>query len=221
MNDNLRMVTNFYSEERMINELEDSSRKHRLKIWEKDTIKHFPQKANILNIGCGMGREAFCLYELGFSVIGIDISEQAIIGAKKIAEEINMNVNFLQTNGLDLPFDDSTFDVIIIWNQTFGLLYGNHNKEYVINECRRVLKKNGILSFSGHNFDYVQRTSEQYCDGRKFFAYANTDCYWELFKKEELLKYAETSGFTVLACETGSIYEKEVDSPIFHCECIK
>ena len=41
-----------------------------LKDWEKSVIKHFPSGARILDIGCGLGREAFALSDLGFNVIG-------------------------------------------------------------------------------------------------------------------------------------------------------
>ncbi|RII35772.1 class I SAM-dependent methyltransferase [Clostridium chromiireducens] len=37
-------------------------------------------------------------------------------------------MTFLVTNGVDLPFDDSSFDVVIIWNQTFGLMYSEVSK---------------------------------------------------------------------------------------------
>ena len=39
-----------------------------LKDWEKSVIKHFPSGARILDIGCGLGREAFALSDLGLSV---------------------------------------------------------------------------------------------------------------------------------------------------------
>jgi 2-polyprenyl-3-methyl-5-hydroxy-6-metoxy-1,4-benzoquinol methylase len=52
--------------------------KGNLKKWERSVIVCSPKKAKILDIGCGMGREAFALSDMGFSVVGIDISEEVI-----------------------------------------------------------------------------------------------------------------------------------------------
>ena len=40
-----------------------------LKLWEKQVChKYFPDNAKLLDVGCGMGREAFDLTDMGFSV---------------------------------------------------------------------------------------------------------------------------------------------------------
>lgn len=52
--------------------------KGKLKKWEEAVAHSFPKKAKILDVGCGMGREAFALCDMGFSVFGIDISQAVI-----------------------------------------------------------------------------------------------------------------------------------------------
>jgi len=42
--------------------------KNRLKKWELSVVSYMPTGAKILDVGCGMGREAFALADLGFSV---------------------------------------------------------------------------------------------------------------------------------------------------------
>ena len=221
MNNNIEIVAKLYTEERMLNELKESALSNRLKIWEKEVVSQLPERAWILNIGCGMGREAFFLYDMGFKITAIDISEKAIEGAKQIAIEKNRCVEFIKTDGIDLPFEDNTFDAIIIWNQTFGLFYGEENQLHILNECHRVLKKNGIISFSGHSLEFVQQNHPKYVDGKKFYAIADTDCYWELFTINEIKLLAERAGFTVLDCKEGKIYNYAEYNPILHCECSK
>ena len=68
--------------------------KRGLKIWEADVVSLFPVKSHILDIGCGAGREAFRLYDMGFTVTAVDICEKAIKSAKVLAAETNRSIDF-------------------------------------------------------------------------------------------------------------------------------
>jgi ubiquinone/menaquinone biosynthesis C-methylase UbiE len=218
--ENNSTVLKFYTDDKNIIELNNATR-NPLKMWEKDVaLNYFPSDARILNVGCGMGREAFNLYDMGFKITAIDISEKAITGARSLASETKRNVTFLITNGVDLSFDDSSFDVVIIWNQTFGLMYTESKQVAFLKECKRVLKDNGIISFSGHEREYVEINYPQCLVGKKFFPYKNEDIYWEIFTMNELRDLAQKSGFNVLTCERGKIYREE-EGTIIHCVCRK
>lgn len=219
MKNNVEIVKNLYSDEQAIGDMRDYTKKN-LKAWENEVASYFPIKSWILDIGCGMGREAFCLYDKGFKITAVDISEKVMEPAKQFALESKRNIEFLLTNGLDLPFESNTFDVVIIWSQTFGLFYGEENKIHILKECNRVLKSNGILSFSGHDKEFIEAKYSQYLDDKKFFAYANTDCYWEVFTTSEMIHLAQRAGFTVMDCKRGMVY-KEEDGPVLHCLCRK
>lgn len=220
MCENNSTVLKFYSDDKNMVELNNAAR-NPLKMWEKDVaLNYFPQNARILNVGCGMGREAFNLYDMGFKITAIDVSEKAITGARNLASETNRNVSFLITNGVDLPFDDSSFDVVIIWNQTFGLLYGESKQVGFLRECNRVLTDKGIISFSGHEREYVEINYPQCLVDKKFFPYKNEDIYWKIFTMDELRDLAQKSGFNVLNCEKGKIYREE-EGTIIHCVCRK
>lgn len=125
-----------------------------LKDWEKSVIKHFPSGARILDIGCGLGREAFALSDLGFNVIGIDISKEVILQVKKLSADKGYKIPFYEYDGEHLDFSADSFDVVLIWSQTLGLIYGNERKQMFLGECKRVLKKDGLLSFSTHDYNY-------------------------------------------------------------------
>lgn len=219
MDNNIKIVKKLYSDEHAIGDMRDYTKK-KLKVWENEVVSHFPVKSWVLDIGCGMGREAFYLYDKGFKITATDISEKVIEPAKQFAIESKRNIEFLLTNGLDLPFESNTFDVVIIWSQTFGLFYEEENKIHILKECNRVLKSKGILSFSGHDKKFLEANYSQYLDGKKFFAYANTDCYWESFTINEMIDFAQKTGFIVMECRRGMVY-KEEDGPILHCVCRK
>ena len=214
MKSDLKDVLEFYTLEKNYSSMTEAV-KNGLKMWEKEVVESYlPKKAHILNIGCGMGREAFALYDRDFKITAVDISEPIIEKAKVFAYESTRDIEFYKTNGLDLPFDDNIFDGIVIWNQTFGLLYGTENQMYVLNECKRVLKKDGILSFSTHEKDFEEKYYSRFVEGNKFWAYK--DCYWELFTMDMLSDLAKESGFKVLSCKQGEIYKPE-DGIIIHC----
>lgn len=216
---NIDIVKKLYSDEHAIEDMRDYTNK-KLKIWENEVISYFPAKSCVLDIGCGMGREAFGLYDKGFKITAIDISEKVMKPAKKFALESNRDIEFLLTNGLDLPFENNTFDVVIIWSQTFGLFYEEENKIHILKECNRVLKSDGVLSFSGHDIKFLEKSYPQCLEGRKFFAYADTDCYWETFTINEMTALAQKTGFTVMECKRGMVYTEE-DGPILYCVCKK
>lgn len=218
MSNSIEKVLDWYKSEESYEYMPDATEKG-LKIWEKEVvIKYFADKSHILDIGCGMGREAFALYDMGFKITAVDISEPIINQAIQLADQSRRSIDFTIINGLDLPYENDTFDCVIIWAQTFGLLYGEDNKIHILNECKRVLKKNGILSFSAHDRSYEEQNYPQYLEGNKFWAY--TDCYWETFSINDLKAYAESIGFNVLNCQYGEIYKPE-DGIIIHCICQK
>lgn len=194
--------------------------KPKLKKWELMVSKLFPMKAKILDVGCGLGREAFVLSDMDFIVTGIDISHEVINQVKTLSSQKGYRIDFDWYDGHVLPFEDNSFDVIVIWAQTFGLLYGDEYKHEFLTECKRVLKDDGLLSFSGHDYRYEMDNYKNYMKNRKFYPYADTELYWETFETSDLIKYAKDTGYTILLCEKGEIYKPE-DGTILHCLCRK
>jgi len=213
------IVNGWYGEKKNIDEMVHWN-KGKLKKWEQAVTDLFPKKAKILDIGCGMGREAFALSDMGFSIVGLDISDEVIKQVTQLSLQNCYDIPFSLYDGHTLPFDDASFEVIIIWAQTFGIIYGDTYKSDFLNECKRVLKKDGLLSFSGHDYRSEMEHYKQYTRGRKFYPYANAEIYWETFLPEELRSYAENAGFSVILCEQGEIYKPE-DGIVLHCLCRK
>ena len=68
------IVVEWYEDKKNVDEMQNWNLA--LKEWEQSVIKFFPSGARILDIGCGLGREAFALSDLGYDVVGIDISKE-------------------------------------------------------------------------------------------------------------------------------------------------
>lgn len=218
-NDMNYVVNNWYETKKNVDEMlhwENSN----LKKWEQYVTKFFPKNAKILDIGCGLGREAFVLSDMGFEVIGIDISKEVIHQVVSLSTQKGYDIEFSWYDGHVLPFEKTSFDVVIIWAQTFGLLYGDEYKQEFLLECKRVLKSNGLLSFSGHDYRFEMDHYENCMKERRFYPYADTELYWETFLPNELMSFAKNAGYTVLLCEKGDIYTPK-DGTILHCLCKK
>lgn len=92
-----------------------------------------PKNAKILNLGCGGGNQL--LLQHGH-VVGVDVSKASIDNAQKIYDEaLVLDVS------KGLPFDDNSFDVIFS-SEVFGHIFNEH-KDFIFEECQRVLKPSG------------------------------------------------------------------------------
>lgn len=97
-------------------------------------------------------------------------------------------------------------------------MYGKEYKQEILKECKRVLKTDGLLSYSGHDYEFEMEHYKDCMKDRKFYAYADTDIYWETFYPDELKSFAEETGYAIVLCQKGEIYKQE-DGTILHCLC--
>jgi ubiquinone/menaquinone biosynthesis C-methylase UbiE len=96
---------------------------------------------NVIDIGCGSGRFSIALSKMGAKkVTAIDINPKGIEIAKKFSQSSNIsNIEFIEHNVLDLPFDNESFDFVF----SKGVLHHTGDLEKGIEEYSRVLRKGG------------------------------------------------------------------------------
>jgi ubiquinone/menaquinone biosynthesis C-methylase UbiE len=132
--------------------------------------ENIPKRSKILDFGCAWGRVSFELQEKGYNVVGFDINQSEILIAQKLAIESNKKyisqVKFDNENALELPYEDNSFDACLM--QTFmATLTNPKHRTDVLDEAKRVLKKDGILYISDfaqnwQNTKYKQRYEEHF-----------------------------------------------------------
>ncbi len=74
------------------------------------------QGDSVLDVACGTGiatRAAASVAGQGSRVVGSDINPGMIVQAKKLSEGSDEDIEWSEASALDLPYEDSTFDVVI------------------------------------------------------------------------------------------------------------
>jgi ubiquinone/menaquinone biosynthesis C-methylase UbiE len=102
-----------------------------------------PNSARVLEVGSGTGPVARRLarIEQAQRVIGLDPSPVFLAKAHELAHGID-NLDFQEGDGRSLPFDDATFDLVVLHT----LLCHVPEPETVLRESHRVLKPGATLA---------------------------------------------------------------------------
>ena len=100
---------------------------------------------DVLDIACGEGYGAHMLARTAKSVLGVDISAEAISSAKKNYR--SKNLSFLCDSAINLSCADDAFDVIV----SFETIEHLEEQKEMLAEFRRVLRADGILIISSPN----------------------------------------------------------------------
>jgi len=106
--------------------------------------KENTSKSNILDIGCGNGRDSIYFGKQGYKVTGIDVSPDAIEIAKKNNKFDNVIFDVGDAEKLD--FDDEQFDVVY----SLSVLHSTNLKKSM-KEVARVLVDNGLAMIYLYN----------------------------------------------------------------------
>ena len=117
-------------------------------------MQKLPQKAHILDAGCGSGRDSLYFINQGYQVTAIDASEELC----KLAEA------YIGQPVLCLKFQDITFENTFdgIWACASLLHVPSLELEQVLSCLKRALKQGGLLYASFKYGDFEGRRNERY-----------------------------------------------------------
>ena len=94
-----------------------------------------------LDLSCGTGNYALALAERGLRVVGVDVSESMLSGARAKSAQAKLDIALVQADARALPFRSSVFDLATI---VLGLEFTGEPGR-VVGEVHRVLKPGGDL----------------------------------------------------------------------------
>jgi ubiquinone/menaquinone biosynthesis C-methylase UbiE len=100
----------------------------------------------VLDIACGTGFGSFFLAQLGYNVLGGDISSNDIAECRNKYQ--HPNLSFEVIDGTNLPFSEYTFDVVV----SFETIEHTTQYQKMLSELKRVVKTDGLVIISTPNF---------------------------------------------------------------------
>ena len=139
----------------------------------KPFVELLPENAEVLDLGCGSGRDTIALGEKGFYVTPMDGSEEMC----KLAE-VNTDEEVLQMTFEEMDFDD-VFDGI--WACASLVHLTEDEMEEILGKLVQALKMDGILYFLVHKGD-----RDGIYNGRYFRDYTRKELYGLMEKFSEL-----------------------------------
>jgi 2-polyprenyl-3-methyl-5-hydroxy-6-metoxy-1,4-benzoquinol methylase len=149
----------------------------------------------VLDAGCYNGKYSEVFLKNGNEVYGVDASSDAIEEAN--ARDIKASVGDLEEK---FPFRDEMFDVVHA-GEVIEHLY---DTDMFVSECRRVLKRGGLLILTTPNTLSLPRRILYFFGSGRFFEASNTFStepkavgHIRFFTKKLLRNFVEAKGFTM------------------------
>jgi len=109
------------------------------------TEPYFADHSHILELGCGVGRDAEFFTICGHSIVATDVSDVVIEQDRQHFADTGMKFDVLDMRNT-LPYPANSFDVVYA-NLSLHY-YGHDDTQRIVKDIQRVLKVGGLLVFA-------------------------------------------------------------------------
>ncbi|WP_223155155.1 class I SAM-dependent methyltransferase [Alkalibacillus aidingensis] len=118
---------------------DEGSRKTIIPFFEK----YVPKGERVLDLGCGDGYGSYKLWQAGYYVTGVDLSEEMIALCQERASGEMEQLNFQQGDMMNLAFKDGEFDHLMAINS----IEWTETPANALKELMRLVKPGGYMCF--------------------------------------------------------------------------
>ena len=95
----------------------------------------------VLDVACGTGNAAIPAARTGADVTGLDLTPDLLDGGRKKAAAEGVEVEWVEGDAEDLPFEDDSFDYVL---STFGHMFAPRHRR-TADEMTRVCRSSGVI----------------------------------------------------------------------------
>ncbi|MEO0510754.1 MAG: class I SAM-dependent methyltransferase [Verrucomicrobiota bacterium] len=131
-----------------------------LGLWiseEKIFARLFEKDDSILELGCGVGRIAIGLLEMGYcNILATDYAKPMIMRARQLAKLLQYSIPFHVADARKLKFEDEVFDGAIFGFNGLMQIPGEADRKQALCEIHRVLRPGAWFTFTTHDRDRSQ-----------------------------------------------------------------
>lgn len=126
-----------------------------LGLWESEEKvfrRLFNTDDSLLELGCGAGRIAFGLHELGYcNLLASDYSKEMVLRARDLANTLEYRIPFRVCDATDLEFEDDVFDGAIFGFNGLMQIPSVAQRERALSEIFRVIRPGAWFVFTSHD----------------------------------------------------------------------
>lgn len=146
-------VLNYFKSEGVVDHYAQAAA--RLGLWvseEKVFTRLFAKEDAILELGCGAGRIAFGLHELGYQhLMALDYARPMVEKARHMATVLEYRIPFRVGDATRLEFDDNAFEGAIFGFNGLMQIPGKAQREKALREILRVIRPGAWFVFTTHD----------------------------------------------------------------------
>jgi len=154
--------------------------------------------SKIIDIGCGTGRHAIELTKRGYTVTGVDLSENQIKRAREKAQETGVTIDFQTQDARNLPFDGEFDLAIMLCEGGFSLMETDEMNFEILKNATKALKSKGKLIFTALNglFPLFHSVNDFYESAQKEGQSQCKECSFDLmtFRDHNTVVFEDDSG---------------------------
>ncbi len=162
-------------------------------------IKYLPEKAKVLDLGCGAGVPATKILAQHYQVTGVDISAKQL----ELAQQNVPSATFIQSDILNLNFQLNSFDAIVSLYTIFHIPRKYHSQ--IIAKIHNFLKPGGYLLVTMGTENMAEIVADNWLGG---------PTYWSFFDTKTNLKMVKQAGFKIITSKVET--EKETTGTSQH-----
>ena len=99
---------------------------------------------SVLDVACGTGNATIPAAKAGARATGLDITPELLDGARRRASDAGVEIDWVEGDAENLPFDDGSFDVVL---STFGCMFAPDHGATAA-EIARVVRPGGRIGIA-------------------------------------------------------------------------